>query len=93
MRSLKTVLVTAVAVSTLGLGVSAMAVAPASAAIACNKAGECWHVDRRPRYAPALGIVIHPDDWYFHQHWDNDHRWHDYRDGRGYWRNGVWVTF
>ena len=37
----------------------------------------------------------HPDDWYFHRRWegDRDHRWRDYHEGRGYWRNGVWITF
>jgi len=38
---------------------------------------------------------VHPDDWYFHRHWDSDrdYHWRGYHEGRGYWRNGVWITF
>ena len=93
MGSLKKVLATAAAVSSLAVGVTALTGGQALAYVACNNAGECWHVDRRPHYGPGLGIITHPDDWYFHQHWDANHRWHDYHDGRGYWRNGVWITF
>ena len=63
---------------------------PASAYVDCN-GGDCWHTDRR-EHAPGVTIEHHPDDWYFHQHWDRDRHWHDYHEGRGYWRSGVWVT-
>jgi hypothetical protein len=65
----------------------------ASAYVACNREGDCWHTDERTR-APGVTFQIHPDDWYFHRHWDSDreHHWREYRDGRGYWRNGVWIT-
>ena len=65
--------------------------APASAYIACNHEGDCWHTDRRVT-APGVTFDFHPDDWYFHQHWDADHHFRDYHAGRGYWRSGVWVT-
>jgi hypothetical protein len=68
-------------------------VSSASAEVVCNRAGECWHVDRHYHYAPGLRVTIHPDDWYFHQRWDNDHRWREYHEGRGYYRDGVWVPF
>jgi hypothetical protein len=93
MRSFKAILAGLAAVSTLGLGMAAVGGGPASAYVACNAAGECWHADGRAHYDHGLGIVTHPDDWYFHQHWDDHRRWHDYHDGRGYWRNGVWITF
>ena len=93
MRSLKKVLAAAAAVSSLALATTAATGGQAMAYVACNGAGECWHADGHPRYAPGLGIVTHPDDWYFHQRWDNARRFHDYHDGRGYWRNGVWITF
>jgi len=67
-----------------------LASVPASAYIACN-GGDCWHTDRRIT-APGVTFDWHPDDWYFHQHWDADHHWHDWRADRGYWRGGVWVT-
>jgi hypothetical protein len=63
----------------------------AQADIVCNSAGDCWHSDARYDY-PDRTYVHHPDDWYFHRHWDANH-WHDYHEGRGYWRDGVWVTF
>jgi len=25
--------------------------------------------------------------------WDNDHHWRDYHEGRGYYREGIWVPF
>jgi hypothetical protein len=64
----------------------------ANAYVVCNRDGDCWHTDRRDE-PPGVSFQIHPDDWYFHRHWDHDRdRWHDYREGRGYWRNGVWIT-
>jgi hypothetical protein len=67
--------------------------APASAYIACNRDGDCWHTESRVR-APGVTFSWHPDDWYFHQRWDADRDRHfrDYHEGRGYWRGGVWVT-
>ena len=62
----------------------------ASAFIACNKEGDCWHTDRRDN-VPGVTFEYHPDDWYFHQHWNGARRFREYHDGRGYWHNGVWV--
>src|SRR4051812_37181409 len=39
----------------------------ASAYVACNHEGDCWHTDERTR-APGVTFQIHPDDWYFHRH-------------------------
>ena len=64
----------------------------ASAYVACNGEGDCWHTESRYRY-PGAGFTSHPDDWYFHQTWGSDRRFRDYHEGRGYWRGGVWVTF
>ena len=63
--------------------------APAFAYTVCN-ASDCWHTEQRYT-APGVHFDWHPDDWYFHQHWDADRKWHDLHDGRGYWRGGVWV--
>ena len=62
----------------------------ASAWVACNREGECWHTHDRYAYRSEFGVVVHPDGW----HWrDREHyRWHDH-DGRGYWRHGIWITF
>ena len=66
------------------------AASTASAAVVCNANGACWHVKRAYSYPPTAGIVVHPNGW----RWGvRDHyRWREHV-GRGYWRNGVWVTF
>ena len=79
----------AAAVAAAGVALSATS---ASAYIACNGEGYCWHVHRHGyyNYRPAFGIVVHPDNW----RWGRaDHyRWREHA-GRGYWRNGVWIGF
>ena len=93
MRSLKKILATAAAASSMALGAAAVTGGPALAYVACNGVGECWHTDHRYHYAPTVGVITHPDTWYFHQHWDANHRYIDHHEGRGYYRNGVWITF
>jgi len=78
--------------SVLALGVMAAGLAltatTASADVACNRWGECWHVHDRLTYPGELGIVWHPDNWHAkHLHWRHD------RFDHGYYRNGVWVAF
>ena len=76
----------------LALGGLAATAGGASAYVACNRFGDCWHTETR--YAPpGVRFDYHPDDWYFHQHWDRHTRFRDYHEGRGYYRNGVWITF
>ncbi|HSZ50880.1 MAG TPA: hypothetical protein VK801_04855 [Caulobacteraceae bacterium] len=63
----------------------------ASAYVACNHAGECWHVSDRYDYPAGAGVMIHDDGWVFdrtaHYHWAKD------RPGRGYWDHGHWRRF
>ncbi|MGH7009883.1 MAG: hypothetical protein ACREEX_03510 [Caulobacteraceae bacterium] len=62
----------------------------ASAEIVCNADNVCWHVHRHYTYQPSFGIVVHPNNWRWGR---NEHyTWKEHR-GRGYWRNGVWITF
>lgn len=65
---------------------------PAAARIVCNAEGDCWHTDSVPA-VPGIRFNVHPDDWYFHQHWDadRDHHYRDYHEGRGYYKGGVWI--
>jgi hypothetical protein len=74
------------------LGVSALAVTAttASAVIVCNRAGECWHAHKDFVARPEFGVVVHPNNW----RWGARERfvWREH-PGRGYWRNGVWVSF
>lgn len=92
---MRKIIATAV-LAALGAGTVAFSATSASAYIACNRAGDCWHVDRRYHYREPR-IVVHPDDWYFHRDWDHDrdHHWRreDHSRERGFWRDGVWVTF
>ena len=76
-----------------GAGALVAVTLPASAYVACNREGDCWHTEGR--YSPpGVRFEFHPDDWYFHRHWDadRDHHFREYHEGRGYWRNGVWIT-
>jgi hypothetical protein len=74
----------------LGFGALTLAGTAASAAIVCNGAGYCWHTHEAYVYPPSVGVVVHPDTWTWGP---NDHfAWHEHA-GRGYWRDGVWVTF
>lgn len=76
----------------LGAGALVGVSSSASAYVACNREGDCWHTESRYRY-PGGGITFHPDDWYFHQSFGADRHFREYNRGRGYWRGGVWVTF
>jgi hypothetical protein len=89
MKLNKTILSTTVAalVSIAGLAASSTA---ASAYVACN-GDDCWHTDSRVR-APGVRFEYHPDDWYFHQHWDANRHFRDYHTGRGYYKGGIWIT-
>jgi hypothetical protein len=71
-------------------GTLAISATSASALIACNGEGECWHVHHRYAYRPELGIVVHPDGW----RWGpgEHYVWHEPAGGeRGYWHGGVWI--
>jgi len=84
----KTALAAAVAVGAL------VAVAsPASADVACNRYGECWHVrDHYDRYPRGLGVRFYGDDWasrhHRHYHWRQDRD-----DDHGYYSHGAWRPF
>ena len=79
----------AIAAAAAALG-AIFVVSDASAAIVCNREGECWHVRHPYRYRPEFGLVIHPDGWRWRAH--ERFVWREH-EGRGYWRNGVWITF
>lgn len=74
----------------IGAGALAITATSASAYVVCNDDGVCWHAHERYTYPAGFGVVVHGDNW----HWGNrhHHRWHEH-DGRGYWHNGLWVTF
>ena len=77
----------AAALAASALAISATA---ASAEIVCNNEGECWHTHRHYEYRPEFGITVHPNGWVWGA--GDRYRWHEHH-GRGYWHNGIWVTF
>jgi hypothetical protein len=87
--TIKTVLLGAV----VGVSTIVGMAGSASAYIACNREGDCWHTEQR--YSrPGVRFDYHPDDYYFHQRWDDRRHWRgDYHAGRGYYRNGIWLSF
>lgn len=74
----------------IGAGALALTATSASAYVVCNNAGECWHAHDRYSYPAGFGVTVHDDNWHWRHH--DRYRWHEH-DGRGYWRNGLWVTF
>lgn len=75
---------------TFGAGVTTMSASDASAAIVCNRDGDCWKVRGRPRYKPEFGLRIYGDDWRWRR--GENYRWRKSGRGHGYYRDGVWIT-
>lgn len=78
-----------IAAAALGSAVMLTASA-ASAEIACNREGECWHVKEVRVYRPEHGIIVHPEGWRWAEHEREKYRWREH-EGRGYWHEGRWV--
>jgi len=78
-------LATAIFVSAAAL---ALAATSASAEIACNDEGECWHIKGKADYKPEHGVHVHPDDWKWGE---KEHlKWREH-EGHGYWHGGTWI--
>jgi hypothetical protein len=82
-------IVTAATAAIVGL---AATVGAANAAIVCDNNGNCWHVKDKYEYPPTAGIVVHEDDWKWKDEDHDRYRWREH-EGRGYWRDGAWITF
>jgi hypothetical protein len=52
----------------IGAGALMAATTSASAAIVCNRDGECWHTHDRYAYPAGFGVVIHDDNWRWGHH-------------------------
>lgn len=88
MKIAKLGLLAAVAVSGVALSTT-----PASAAIACNRYGECWHTTARyTNYPSSLGIRFYEDSWRA-THMRRYHWRADPRDDHGYYSRGHWRSF
>jgi hypothetical protein len=88
---MKTIMTTAAVAAALAIGGVAATAGSASARVVCNAQGDCWHVHGRETYPNHVIVETHPDDWYFHQKWDDRRHWREMHEGRGYYANGVWV--
>lgn len=93
MISMKYILSAAAVAALMSSAALVATTAPAAARVICNAEGDCWHTDAAPPRVPGVQFNVHPDDWYFHQHWDGgDRHYRDYHEGRGYYKGGVWIT-
>jgi hypothetical protein len=74
----------------VAVGVLMASATASSAAVVCNRDGDCWRVRGRPAYGPDLGLRIYGDTW----HWKRGekYRWRKSGRGHGYYRDGAWVT-
>lgn len=88
---IRKLLTTAAVAALVGVGALTAISTAASARTVCNRDGDCWHETTRYDYPPAFVVRFHNDSWH-HRHHDSNH-WRDNHDGRGYYRQGVWITF
>ena len=88
---MKSIASKAVIGAVLAAGAVVFTASGASARVVCNREGDCWHTHDRATYGQRF--EVHPDDWYFHQRWDQDKRrhWRESHEGHGYYANGVWM--
>jgi hypothetical protein len=97
MTKIRKLLTTGAVAAMLGVGALATTSTGAEARTVCNRYGDCWHERDRYDYPATLGVRFYNDSWR-NRHWrGRDHyrsyHWRDHREGRGYWRNGIWITF
>lgn len=78
------------AAALLGASALAFTASGASAKIACNQEGDCWHVQVEHKYEPSFGVKVYDDDW----KWKEGERfkWREH-EGRGYWHGDKWIEF
>ena len=92
-------LLTHAAVAAVIGGAALVASAPAaSARVVCNYTGDCWSTNQRYQYPADVRVRFYNDRYtnghYRNRHWRNHHRnWRDAHHDRGYYREGLWVTF
>lgn len=97
MTNFRKLMTTGAVAAMLGIGALAATTTAAEARTVCNREGDCWQETTRYDYPATLGVRFYNDNWR-HRTWhDRDHysryHWRGNHDGRGYYRNGLWVTF
>ena len=97
MHHLKKSLRTSALAAVLGVAAAVAATGAASADVACNGYGECWHTKERYAvtvYPPELGIQFYGDDWRDAHRKDTHYHWmKDRDDDHGYYSHGRWHGF
>jgi hypothetical protein len=88
MNTVKKMLTQGALAALLATGATVAMTDSASARVACNREGECWHVRGDYNYRPEFGLTVHDDGWRWGRH--DHYRWHEH-NGHGYWRNGIWI--
>lgn len=92
-------LTTGAVAALIGVAGVAASTTPASARVVCNSDGDCWQTHARYQYPNELGVRYYNDryasDRYRRHHWHDNRTWRDehHDRDRGYYRNGLWVTF
>ena len=89
---MRKILLHSAAAGILGAAALAIMTGSAAAAIVCNDDGDCWHVRDRYEYPAGIHVTWHDDDWRWRDQDRDRYRWREH-EGRGYWRNGVWISF
>ena len=84
--------------ASLTIGSLAAFTSSASAHVVCNRAGDCWSTHTRYQYPATQGIRFYNDRYnneqYRNRHWrGHDRNWRGENHDRGYYNNGLWVTF
>jgi hypothetical protein len=95
MRNLRNLFGTGALAIVLAAGALAAATTVASADVACNREGDCWHTSQRyDAYPPTLGITFFGDDWAVTHRTDAKYHWQaDQKDDHGYYDHGAWHPF
>lgn len=75
----------------IAAGALALSATTSSAAVVCNRDGDCWKVRGQPSYyKPDFGLRVYGDDWRWKR--GENYRWRSVGRGHGYYRDGVWIT-
>jgi hypothetical protein len=90
LMNIRNLLTTAAVAAIVGAGAMAATTSAADARTVCNNYGDCWHETTRYDYPAPLRVTFHNNRWHSNNHRYN---WRDNHDGRGYYRQGLWVTF
>ena len=97
MHALKKSLRTGALAVVLAAGTFGASVTTASADVACNAYGECWHTSSRYAvtvYPPEVGIQFYGDDWRKTNETNAKYKWmKDRDDDHGYYSHGEWHAF